>query len=179
LSSKANGVVYALLALSDAPHALAAAVMAYQAQKAAEALESGSGRVLEAVQQGLSSARTALVRLKEEEAAGDAEDRLANQGAQAAVKARIEGLKRKLGRGDKEMRGPGDLPAALLESLPALVAGLADKWPALSEGQRRMLVNALLSAVVVRVTPQPHPVPFVREVVEVRYQEWLGRVDEG
>lgn len=42
-----------------------------------------------------------------------------------------------------------------------------------------MLTNALLSAVVVRVTPRPHPTPFLREVVEVRYQPWLGEVTDG
>lgn len=168
----------ALLGLVERPQVLAAALLAYRARKAAEALESAPGRTLEALQQELSLARGALARLKEEEAAGDAEDRLANQGAQAAVKVRIEGLKREMGR--REVPGvSNELPPALVEALPKVVPALVEEWPGLSEGKRRMLTNALLSAVVVRVTPQPHPTPFLREVVAVRYQPWLGELTDG
>jgi DNA invertase Pin-like site-specific DNA recombinase len=61
----------------------------------------------------------------------------------------------------------------LLSDFPSLLTDGDKAWAKASETMKRTAAQALLSQLVVRITPLPHPQPYRREVVIVEYQRWL------
>lgn len=64
----------------------------------------------------------------------------------------------------------------LLGEFADLLTGGADRWQKATETQKRVLAGAFLHRMVVRVTPQPMPAPYLREVVLIEYQPWLENI---
>lgn len=64
----------------------------------------------------------------------------------------------------------------LLADYPALLTDGETAWEQAPEAMKRTAAQAILSQLVVRITPRPHPEPYLREVIVVEYQGWLKKV---
>jgi DNA invertase Pin-like site-specific DNA recombinase len=163
----------ALSSLVEAPGFLARGAAEQEAWLREEAASGPPTRARDALRRQVARERATLSALTEQAAAGDAEDRLANQEARERVKERLEGLKRELAALD---RRPAPELAAALPHLANLRGQFALRWPGLPGVVKRRLAELLLEAVEVEVTPRPKPQAWHREVVAVRVRpEWAGR----
>jgi DNA invertase Pin-like site-specific DNA recombinase len=145
-------------------------------------------------QPDLLAAAAAAYRERQQEAAAPAKDAATLRDALADLRRRHdELLAREVAVTDAEERASiGRVRALLREemerhkddlrtltpppppSLPRIDGDFEAAWEQQDEGGRRALVNAMLARIVVRVTPERHPIPWRREVARVEYQDWLA-----
>jgi DNA invertase Pin-like site-specific DNA recombinase len=157
----------ALAAVFARPAVLAAAVAARAAREPA----ARSARSPEAVREALAARRAWHDELlRREGTAADEEERASLTRVRTETRAEIRALAREL----QAVTPAAALSPSLLAALPRAGSHFAAAWAALPEAGRRALAREVLAAVVVRITPQPHPRPWLREVVEVHYAEWLA-----
>lgn len=166
----------AILRALAAPGLASAAAQAQEDLRAKAAAQKASERDADALISELSELRAQLDQLLTREIeATDPEE--------AASIARVRATKRdRASQAAKELAGLSFAPERhdaldrLLAEFGDLLQGGVAAWQKTTETQKRVLAGALLSRLVVRVTPRPMPHPYLREIVLVEYRAWLKNI---
>jgi DNA invertase Pin-like site-specific DNA recombinase len=133
----------------------------------------GSDAVLDGIRQELERERRQLADLMRLWAGADEEERLAIRTTQAAVKRRLADLKREIQAAHAPVAAPLDLQP-LLPHLALLAADWELEWDPTPGEVKRQIVRLCVLEVEAIVAPVPGRSHWLREVGEVRLQDWLG-----
>lgn len=166
----------AILRVLTAPGLAIAAAEAQRQIKEARATARRAAADVDAMRAELDAIRSQLDQLLTREiAATDSEE--------VASIARVrDNLRAKAAMLSRDLQGLNLNPerqaalSRILRDFPDLLENGERAWRAASQTMKRTAAQAFLSRVIVRITPQPHPQPFIREVAIIEYQAWVKKV---